>query len=195
LDLKRSGSQRLRIAAAMGTAVGFWAVNALLMGPRLAGPGGARAFLENLGLAVTFVTSVPAAIVAFALVSERDVVLGRDALPGVGRRTVILPFVAGIGTMGAGALVTVLALLWWQGGAFTLTLQSYGPRLLAVGAGFALMGSFVGNLTGSVTLEARDLGHWVRANLILAVSLTSFWLFLMFAVLHIMRRGISGLTP
>lgn len=183
------------MVSAIGAAVAFWLVNALVMGPRLAGPGGMRAFLENLALAVTFVTSVPVAVTAFTLVSERGMVPGRDALPGIGRRTVVLPSLAGLAVVGLGAAVSALALIRWSAGGWTAVLKAHGPRLFAAGAGFALMGSLVGNLAGSVTLEARDLGRWVRVNLILAVSLAAFYMLLMFSVLHIMQREIRRLVP
>jgi hypothetical protein len=194
-DLEKRKLRRLAAALSLASALAFWAVNAIAVGPRLAGPGTVQAFLKNAAIGVTFVVSLPAAGTAFMLVMERGIVLGRDPLPGVGRRTVIVPFALSLGVMALGATLSALAMQNWLGSERVAVLSQHAARLLPVGAGFALMGSFAGNLAGSVTLEAQDLGRWLRVNLVLLILHTAFWIFLMWAVLHMLWWQIDGLAP
>ncbi|MGD9403330.1 MAG: hypothetical protein PVF95_13815 [bacterium] len=188
-------SRRISILLSMAAALAFWAVNALAVGPRLeapGGPGGLHAFLFNISIGVTFITGVTTAVMAFTLVMGRGMVLGRDALAGVCRRTIVVPFGLGVGALLAGAVVSAIGLGMWWGPGWVGVLRVYGPSLMPVGIGFALMGSLVGNLAGSVTLDSRDLGRITRVNLVLLISTAAFWLFLMWAVLHLIREGIDS---
>jgi hypothetical protein len=191
-DLEKRGLRRLAAALSLASALGFWVVNAVALCPRLAGPAGAQAFLKNIAIAVTFVAGLPAAGAAFTLVLERGIGSGRDGLPGVGRKTVIFPFALGFAVVALGAAISLLAIRTCGGGEWAAVARSHGQRLLPVGAGFALMGSFAGNLAGSITLEAMDLGRWVRRNLVFLILHTAFWIFLMWAVLHILWKQIGA---
>jgi hypothetical protein len=110
----------------------------------------------------------------------------------VGRRTVIIPLALGIGAAVFGAALSVLAVRTCAGSEWRALALLCGTRFLPVAAGFALMGSFAGNLAGSVTLEARDLGRWLRINILLLVLYMAFWIFLMWAVLHILWKQIGA---
>jgi len=190
LDSRKS--RRISLLLSMATALAFWAANALALGPRLICPGGLHAFLKNISVGVTFITGVTTAVMAFSLVMGRGMVLGRDALAGVCRRTVVIPLGLSLLTLLAGAALSALALSMWYGGSRAGVLRTQGTSLIPVGIAFALMGSFVGNLAGSVALDSRDLGRITRVNLVLLISTASFWLFLMWAVLHLLRERIGS---
>lgn len=191
-DLEKRGLRRLAAALSLASALGFWVVNVVVLCPRLAGPAGAQAFLKNIAIAVTFVAGLPAAGAALTLVLEQGIGPWGNGLPGVGRKTVIFPFVLGFAVVALGAGLSALAMRTCLGSEWAALARLHGPRLLLVGAGFALMGSFAGNLAGSVTLEAMDLGRWVRINFVLLILHTAFWIFLMWAVLHILWKQIGA---
>jgi hypothetical protein len=172
----------------MVVAMGFWVLNALVVGRGLPSAGGPAAFLRNIAIAVTFISSVSTASIAFATVLRRGYVLRRDVMAGIERKTLILPFALNLSVLVLGGAVSALVTASSLGGENRPVLISYLPRYLTVGAGFALMGSFVGNLAGSVTLEARDLGRYIRVNLVLVISVAAFWIFLMWAVLRLLWR-------
>ncbi len=182
-------------ALSLASALGFWVVNAAVLASRLAGVAGVQAFLKNNALAVTVVASLPAACAAYSMVLRRGDVVGRDRLPGVGRGTVIIPFALSLGVVLLGSASSAFVMHSRMGSEWTAMVRLWWPRLLPVGAGFALMGSLVGNLAGSLTLEAKDLGYWTRINLALLISNSAFWLFLMWAVLDVLRRQIGALAP
>jgi hypothetical protein len=186
--LKRQGLQGLVIALSMVVPMGFWVLNALVVGPGLPSAGGPAAFLRNIAIAVTFISSVSTASIAFATVLRRGYVLRRDVMAGIERKTLILPFALNLSVLVLGGVVSALVTASSLGGENRPVLISYLPRYLTVGVGFALMGSFVGNLAGSVTLEARDLGRYIRVNLVLVISVAAFWIFLMWAVLRLLWR-------
>ena len=180
------------MALSLAPALGFWVANVAALCPRLAGPAGAQAFLKNIAIAVTFLAGLPAAGIAFTLVLGRRMGPGRDGLPGVGGKTIMLPFALSLAVIVMGSALSVLATRMCARGEWAGLARLYGQRLLLVGAGFALMGSFAGNLAGSITLEAMDLGRWARRNLVFLILHTAFWIFLMWAVLHILWRQISA---
>lgn len=190
--LKRQGLQRLIIALSIVTALGFWALNAVILGPRLPSADGPAAFLRNVALAVTFVSSVSGASIAFATVLRRGYVLRRDVVAGIDRKTVVFPFALSLSILILGVAVSALVIATSLGGENRAVMISYLLHYLTVGAGFALMGSFVGNLAASVVLEACDLGRWICVNLILVISVAAFWIFLMCAVLHLLGRQIGA---
>jgi len=192
MDLEKRKLRRLAVALSLAPALGFWVVNVAALCPRLAGPAGAQAFLKNIAIAVTFLAGLPAAGTAFTLVLGRGMGPGRDGLPGVGRKTIMLPFALGFAVVATGSAVSVLAMRHCAAGEWAALARLYGARLLLVGAALALMGSFAGNLAGSITLEAMDLGRWARRNLVFLILYTAFWIFLMWAVLHILWRQIGA---
>jgi hypothetical protein len=187
--------RRVVVVISMAAALGFWGVNVLVVGPELESPTGLNAFLTNIAIAVTFITSAAAAGVAYTLVLGRGIVLGRDALAGICRRTVVVPFALSLGALVLGGSVSSLALRAYYAGSWHGVLSLSSRSLFPVGVGFALMGSLVGNLAGSVTLEVRDLGRITRVNLVLITSTTAFWLLLMWAVLHLIREQIATAVP
>jgi len=187
--------RRLAATLPLAAALAFWTVNAAVVGPRLGAPAGLYAYLKNLAVGVTFVTSVMAALSALGRVLGRGIVFGRDAVSGVSRGTVLVPFGSSLCVLLVGAVLSALGLRAWGGPRWTAALYVHGPTLLSVGAGCALMGSLVGNLAGSVTLDARDLGRMVRVNLVLLVSVTGFWMFLLWAVLRLLGKRVGTAVP
>ena len=186
MDVKSRAVFRVMTLGSAGSALGFWVVNVSVLGPRLGTPGGMEAFQRNLAIAVTFLAGLPAAGAAYTLVTGAVVPPASGALQGIGRRTVLVPFGLGAGVMVLGGVFSVLlGGTYIEGGWMEVALM-LAPRLLPVGAGFALMGSFAGNLAGSAVLEARDLGRWRRINLVLVISHSAFSVFLMWAVLHLL---------
>lgn len=192
--MEMSKSRRISLLLSMATALAFWAANSLAVGPRLECPDGLHAFLKNISVGLTFVTGVTTAVMAFTLVMGRGMVPGRDALSGVCRRTIVVPPGLSLVILLAGAALSALALNMWYGAGWAGVFRAQVIGLIPVGIGFALMGSFMGNLAGSVALDSRDLGRITRVNLVLLISTASFWLFLMWAVLHLLRERIGSVV-
>jgi hypothetical protein len=187
--------RRVVVSASMAGALGFWVANALAVASGPAGECGINAFLGNIAIAITFVGSVSTAGAAYALVLGRGNVLGSDVLAGICRRTIVMPFALGLGVLLIGSAFSALALRAWYAGGWGGLLDLWARSLLPVGVAFALMGSFAGNLAGSVTLDARDLGRITRVNLLLLTSTAAFWLFLMWVVFHLLREAIASSLP
>jgi hypothetical protein len=185
--------RRWAVSLAMISALAFWGINAGAYGPRLVYSARAGEFMGNISLAVTFITSVSAAVAAFEWVMRRGFVIGRDAVSGVCGRTVLIPAAIAVATMLVGAAVSAVAMGHWVGTGWAAMFCLLAWRYLPVGAGAALMGSLVGNLAGSVTLEAKDLGRWARLNLVLFLALVCFWMFVLWAVRCLLagRTGAS----
>jgi hypothetical protein len=172
----------------------FWAVNAGFGGRLLAWRGGVQAFLKNLGLGATFITSVTASCTAFGWVLRRGYALGRDAVPGVGLGTIFRPFLLNLGVAAIGAALSALTLLHGTGENGLRLSGFVALSIFPVAAGFALTGSMVGNVAASVTLEARDLGRWTGVNIVLMISVSAFWLFLMWAVLGLLWQKAGAVA-
>ena len=193
MERRRLGN--LITCGSLGAALCFWVINAAVMGPRLAAEGGAASFFRNVAIGVTFMAGLPAAGAAYTLVAARTAVAGSGALQGIGRRTVIAPLALSTGAVVLGVIVSALAARRFMEAEWVKIALVLAVRFVPVGAAFAFMGSLAGNLAGSVTLEARDLGRWRRINLVLVASHSAFWVLLMGAVLQLLWRQTGALAP
>ena len=195
ITLRKRRLRRLVTGLSLASGFAYWAVNAAVMGQGVVDPDGLRIFLRNVAIGVTFIAGLPAAGAAFGEVLERGMSAGHDTIPGVGRKTIIIPLTLSVSVMLAGAAVSAVAMRAALGDGWLGVARTHAQHLLPVGAGFALVGTLAGNLAGSLMLEARDLGRWTPISLFLLISHSVFGALLMSAVLHILWQEIGAPAP
>ena len=176
-------------------AIVYWALNAAFLGPSLPEAAGMEGFLKNIAIAATAVAGISAACLSFAAVECKPYSFGENGMPGIDRRSILLPFALSLGVTVLGMAVSAAAVRHWLGSDGLRSFLARCAYILPVGACFALMGSFIGNLAGSGVLEAREYGRWTRVNIVLLVFATCFWGLLTWAVLVFLRRAAATPVP